>query len=113
MRFWSDKNIAPLYRVCLVRPDGSLYELGTNYHFTTEDAADAKREFNAPEPQPVFVKGGVEKQWPGPVAKVCGLMWDYNECRWVIRKFRTANPGEFDSAPAQPVETNMVATLPY
>ncbi len=113
MRFWSDKNIAPLYRVCLVRPDGSLYELGTNYHFTTEDAADAKREFNAPEPQPVFVKGGVEKQWPGPVAKVCGLMWDYSECRWVIRKFRAANPGEFDSAPAQPVETNMVATLPY
>lgn len=110
MRSATDRATPPLYRVTLVAPDGCHYEDGFNYKFTTENQAEARAEFNAPIMQKDL---GGKAYWPGPVAKVCGLTWNYKEARWEAKKWRDAWPHEFDAAPAQPVATGTATALPF
>jgi hypothetical protein len=81
-----------LYRVALVAPGGKFYEASDGYTCITEDREYAKREFDDPTPGTNF---DGSPRWPGPVARVCGLMWNHKTSTWDQAKFRDARPGEF------------------
>ncbi len=87
-----EPSCPPLWRVCLVDPDGHYWELGHDYTYfeMTTDKKRAESEYDKPTPRKLGPR------WPGPVGSVVMMEWKYGlDCGWFKIKEREARPGEF------------------